>query len=84
MYRCTVALSTTDSIREEEEQKANRTDALFSLLPDAFHMTEKERARQRERERERDGEIGRERAAQPMLCSHELIQLSLLDKFNQL
>ena len=46
MYRRIVALSTTDSIRKEE-QEANRTDALFSLLSDAFHMTERKSEQQR-------------------------------------
>lgn len=61
----------------EKKTGGNRTDAPLSLLPDAFHMTE------REREGKRDGTIGRERAAQPMKCSRELIQLSPLNEFNQ-
>lgn len=48
-----MSLSNADSIRKEEEQKAKRTETLFSLLPDAFHMTETELAG-------RDGTILRE------------------------
>lgn len=46
-------LRKTDRIRTEEEERAKRTDALFSVRPDAFHMTE--------REQESDGKTGRER-----------------------
>lgn len=76
---CSGTSEASDSIREEEEAKANRTDALFSRLPDAFHMTERES----EREHDRWRDWARE-PLHPMLCSHELIQLSPLNKFNQL
>lgn len=65
MYRSSVSLSKTDIIRKEEEQKAKRTEALFSLLPDVFHMTW--------RHYERESKL-----------LHELIQLCLLNKLNQL
>lgn len=59
----TVALSTTQG----KVQGANRTDAPFRRLPDAFHMTERET-------RKRDGQIRRkERERQERICSTHVV-----------